>query len=478
MKVLTTEQIRMADEYTILNEPISPAGLMERAAGALTGWVNSHFPGPVTIRIFAGPGNNGGDGKVMARLLAQEGREVHLHTLQTDAELPEISPDDLVVDAIFGSGLNREPDGIMAACIDLINRSGATVISVDIPSGLFGESNGNNSYKHVVRADITLTLEMPKLSLFLPENQLYTGDWHVIPIALHPVFLAAADTPWHYMTMSDCRPWIKKRKKFGHKGIYGHALLICGSKGKAGAAVLSAEACIHTGCGLTTLHLPDGLDPILQSAVPEAMTLVDPDPLKWTSVPDVAPYQAIGAGPGIGTHPETGNALSELIRINTKPIVLDADALNLIAQNPDLLAQIPKNSILTPHPGEFRRLFGDYPDDYSRMENLRGIASKLGLVIVLKGAHTAVAGPDGTIWFNTTGNPGMATGGSGDVLTGMVTSLLAQGYEPFTAARLAVYIHGTAGDIAARLHGEEALVARDIIACIGQAFIRIKSESI
>lgn len=475
MKVLTTEQIREADEYTILNEPISPAGLMERAAGALTGWVTSHFPGPVTIRIFTGPGNNGGDGKVMARLLAQEGRKIHLHTLQSDDMLPEISPDDLVIDTLFGSGLNREPEGIMAACIDLINQSEATVISVDIPSGLYGENNGSNSYKHVVRADITLTLEMPKLSLFLPENQLYTGEWHVVPIGLHPVFLAGADTPWHYMTDSDCRPWIKKREKFGHKGTYGHALLICGSKGKAGAAVLSANACIHTGCGLTTLHLPDGLDPILQSAVPEAMTISDPDPLKWTSVPDLAPYQALGVGPGIGTNPETGKALAELIRINRNPMVLDADALNLIAQNPDLLAQIPKKSILTPHPGEFRRLFGDYPDDYCRMEQLREIAAKRALVIVLKGAHTAVAGPDGTIWFNTTGNPGMATGGSGDVLTGMVTSLLAQGYEPFTAARLAVYLHGTAGDIAAELNGEEALVARDIIACIGQAFKRIKS---
>jgi ADP-dependent NAD(P)H-hydrate dehydratase / NAD(P)H-hydrate epimerase len=222
--------------------------------------------------------------------------------------------------------------------------------------------------------------------------------------------------------------------------------------------------------------VPASGNAMVQTAVPEAMTIPDRDFHAWTAVPELSPYSAIGAGPGIGTDPETWKALEKLLNTSTIPLVLDADALNLLALNPGSLLQVPKNSILTPHPGEYKRLFGDDPDDYSRMMRLKDLAEFYQLVIVLKGAHTAVAGPDGSVWFNMTGNPGMATGGSGDVLTGLITGLVARGYEPYTAARLGVHLHGLAGDIASESTGLEALTAGDIIGSIGKAFLRIHNS--
>ncbi|MFH0760183.1 MAG: NAD(P)H-hydrate dehydratase [Bacteroidota bacterium] len=506
MKVLTTAQIRQADEYTILHEPIRSIDLMERAAQGLAGRIMAACPREVTLQIFAGFGNNGGDGIAIARILAESGRKVELFVIQadkgfspdartnldrldkkdlatfrlinSDLEIPPIHPDNLVVDALFGSGLTREPDGVPAAIIDHINRSGARVISVDIPSGLFGEDNRMNSGKHIVKATETLTIEFPKLSLFFPENHQYVGCWTVVRINLHPDFIQKAATPYYFMTEEDIRPIIKKRSKTGHKGNFGHALLITGSAGKGGAAVLAAGACLRTGCGLLTLHVPGSVNPIVQVAVPEAMTDIDSDPDRWTDIPKLDKFDAIGIGPGIGTDQRTGEALLAAITNYGKPMVLDADALNLIAMNPVSMKSIPKNSILTPHPGEYKRLFGDDPDDYSRMERLRQLALQYGLIIILKGAHTTVAGPDGSAWFNTTGNPGMATAGSGDVLTGILTSLLAQGYNPFDAARAGVFLHGLAGDIAAGESSMEALIASDIIDSLGKSFNRIKSNKL
>jgi NAD(P)H-hydrate epimerase len=504
MKVLTTAQIRQADQYTIVHEPIGSLDLMERAAHNLSEIILAEHTLQVPLQVFAGFGNNGGDGIAMARILSESGRRVELYVIQSDkgfspdaqanlnrldqkllaafgyisseSDLPAIHPDSLVVDALFGSGLTREPDGLAAAVIDHINRSGARVISVDIPSGLFGEDNGMNSRTHVVRATATLTIQLPKLSLFFPENYPYVGRWTVVPIGLHQDYIREVITPYYYSTGEDIRPILKERGKTDHKGNFGHAMLVAGSAGKGGAAVLAARACLRTGCGLLTLHVPGSVNPIVQVDVPEAMTDIDSDSDRWTDElhPDL--YDAVGMGPGIGTDRRTGEALMAAMSRYGKPMVLDADALNLIAMNPAFLQSIPKNSILTPHPGEYQRLFGKDCDDYSRMERLRQLAREHRLVIVLKGAHTIIAGPDGSVWFNTTGNPGMATGGSGDVLTGMLTSLLAQGYDPFDAARLGVYLHGLAGDIAAGEWGMEALIAGDIVSSIGKSFNRIKSS--
>jgi len=501
MKVFTTDQIRMADAFTIAHEPVRSLDLMERAALGLASRIVTGDGNSSNIRIFAGFGNNGGDGLALARLLSGKGMKVILHVippekdwspdakanldrlpendclqvnfLRSDADLPVIQPDDLVIDAIFGSGLTREPAGFIADIIDHINRAGARVISVDIPSGLFGEDNRLNSLKHVVRASKTLTFQFPKLCFFQPQLYQYTGEWEIIPIGLHPEFIRNEYSRWNYTGSSDVKGWVKTRQKYSHKGSYGHALLIAGSKGKAGAAALSASACIRSGAGLTTVMIPSDCNSILQIAVPEAMTIPDANPDRWTTAPDPTPFTTIGVGPGIGTDPDSWLALESLLNTSLVPLVLDADALNLLSLNPGSLLQVPKNSILTPHPGEYKRLFGEDADDYSKLMRLKEMAETYQLVIVLKGAHTAVAGPDGSVWFNTTGNPGMATGGSGDVLTGLLTGLLAQGYDPFTAARFGVFLHGLAGDLAAADSGQEALRASDIVNFIGKAFLQI-----
>jgi hydroxyethylthiazole kinase-like uncharacterized protein yjeF len=505
MKVLATDRIRKADDYTIRHEPVASLDLMERAAFGLAGAIEPLVKPSQTVRIFAGYGNNGGDGIALARMLAVRGIHVELHAvvperewspdaranldrlpenprlslswLKPDLALPAISRDDLVVDALFGSGLSREPEGFMAGLIDHLNASCARIIAVDIPSGLYGEDNRLNSCIHVIRASLTLTFQFPKLAFFLPSNQGYVGDWQVIPIGLHPEFIQNEETAWNYITERDAAGWLRNRSKFDHKGTFGHALLVCGSTGKAGAAVLAASACIRSGSGLTTVAVPSGSNAILQTAVPEAMTIPDPDPACWTTVPPTDPFTAAGAGPGIGMAAATWAALESLFKTFTGTLVLDADALNLLATHPGSLKEIRENTILTPHPGEFRRLFGEDPDDYSRLMRLKELASFYGLVILLKGAHTAVAGPDGSVWFNTTGNPGMATGGSGDVLTGLITGLAAQGYDPYTAARLGVYLHGLAGDLAGAGTGQEALTAGDVIRSISHAYKQLHSIS-
>lgn len=503
MKVLTTEQIREADAFTISREPVRSIDLMERAARGAAEYLAGNFNADRLVTIYAGYGNNGGDGIAMARMLAEAGRRVRLFlvwsekgyspdaqaninrlpslenltftTILPELPLPVHAHDELLVDALFGSGLGREPEGFMTAIIDHINDSGCEVLAIDIPSGLFGEDNRLNSRKHVVKASQTLTFQFPKLAFFFHENYPCVGNWKVIPIGLHPDFIDQVETQWNCITRDTIGAWLKRRRKFDHKGTFGHALLICGSTGKTGAAVLAASACVRTGAGLTTVHVPAAGNGIVQTAIPEAMTDPDENPDIWTSVPELKNYQTIGIGPGIGVTGETWAALSRLLAKWRMPLVLDADALNLIARNPGSLLQIPKNSILTPHPGEYRRLFGEDPDDYSRVLRLREMAKTYHLIIVLKGAHSAVALPDGQVWFNTTGNPGMASGGSGDVLTGMITSLLAQGYEPSVAAITGVYLHGLAGDIAASGTGMEALTARDMIAAIGPAFLKTQS---
>jgi NAD(P)H-hydrate epimerase len=504
MKILTTEQIRRADAYTITHEPVPSLDLMERAALGLARYIEKQPWNFKNIRIFAGYGNNGGDGMALARLLSDKGRYVNLYLITPEkswspdakanlnrlpeeenleinyphqvSDFPEIEEGDLIIDAIFGTGLSSEPIGLIADLIDHINNSNAPVLSIDIPSGLFGEDNRSNSRKHIVRAFQTLTFEFPKLAFFLPENHAYVGEWKVIPIGLHPDFTRGLPTQWNFTSLEDARRWLKVRGKFSHKGSLGHSLLIAGSTGKAGAAVLAASACIRSGSGLTTVMIPGSANSIVQTAVPEAMTIPDSDPDRWTQIPDLTPFNSLGVGPGIGVDTFTWSAMDKILNSCRMPLVLDADALNLMALNPGTLLRLPNNSILTPHPGEFKRLFGDDPDDFTRILRLKDLSIFYRIVLILKGAHTAVAGPDGSVWLNTTGNPGMATGGAGDVLTGLITGLLAQGYEPVIAARLGVFIHGLAGDLAAENVGQEAMKAGDIVEHIGKAYLRIHNN--
>ncbi len=503
MKIFTCAQIRKIDEYTIKNEPIKSIDLMERAAKNLFGSLIKKTDRKKNILIFAGPGNNGGDALVLARLFFEEKFRVKLFytdfsgkfsndfllnmkrlkkldnkiifPIKSVTDFPAISKKDIVIDGLFGSGLSRPLDGLALDLVKHINSSEKSkVIAIDIPSGLFGEDNSSNNAECIIRADITYSFQFPKLAFFFPENDVFTGDWQLIPIGLHKKIIAEEKTDNFFVAPKTIKSLFPIRKKFAHKGNFGHALLIAGSYGKMGAAVLGAEACLRSGAGLLTCHLPEKGYEIMQCSLPEAMVSIDKHSEIFTSLPDLSVYSATGVGPGIGTDQKTAVALEKLFEKSVKPMVIDADALNIIGKNKKLLEKIPENSILTPHPKEFERIAGTFRDHYSRNLAQKALSVKYGVFIVLKGANSAITCPDGTCWFNTTGNPGMATAGSGDVLTGIILSLLAQGFSPEKAAVGGVYLHGLAGDIAAKKLGQESMIAGDIIENLGTAFRKIR----
>ncbi len=510
MKILNAEQVKALDAYTIEHEPIHSINLMERAASVCAKRIVELFGMETTVHVFAGPGNNGGDGLAIARILADKHYKVSVYLKSTklspDAQInykrllkqekvtiqiidtidkfPQIYKHELIIDALFGSGLSRPIEGLYAEIINKINQSGAQIISIDIPSGFFSENNAhlpkldNQTYKNVIQADYTLSLELPFLSFFFPDAQNHTGKWECLSIGLSKEYLQKIETENYLISHQQVKQMLKKRNKFDHKGTFGHALLIAGSYGKMGAAILAAKACLRTGVGLLTTHFPVSGYEIMQTAVPEAMVCIDESGTRFCKSDEQDLYQAIGIGPGIGQKKATLNSLIGILNNAQKPVVLDADALNLLAKNQFLYDLIPENSILTPHPGEFRRLAGETDNFYQRFEKQKALAKEQKVIVVLKGAHTSIALPDGRCYFNTTGNPGMGTAGSGDVLTGIITSLLAQGYPPENAAITGVYLHGLAGDLAAKAQGERALIASDIIDHIGEAYKHLENEQL
>jgi NAD(P)H-hydrate epimerase len=395
---------------------------------------------------------------------------MQINSIREPAHIPRLSAGDITVDAIFGSGLNRPAEGIAAEVIDAINGSEATVVAVDIPSGLYVDSY--NSSQHIIKADYTVSFQLPKLSFLLPQNSRYVGEWHLTDIGLHPEGIKAAQATHFYITEDLIKGLVKKRDKYGHKGNFGHALIIAGSYGKMGAAQLAVKACLKTGVGLLTAYVPECGYQIMQMAVPEAMTLTDPDEKQISAIPSLEKFTTIGIGPGLGTDEATIKAITALLQEYTQPMVIDADGLNILAKKQELLKCLPPDSILTPHPKEFERLAGETSNEYERLEVLEKFARHYQVVVVLKGAHSAIATPSGEVYFNSTGNPGMATGGTGDVLTGIITSLLAQKYAPAEAALLGVYFHGLAGDCAATEQGLNALTASDLISHLPQAFVQ------
>jgi NAD(P)H-hydrate epimerase len=499
-KLFETSKIKEIDKYTIENEPIASIDLVERAASVFVNeFCRRYASRRNRIYVFAGQGNNGADALAVSRLLAEQGYNVFTYLITPFGKLsqdceenrrrlkeienkqyeevvssfspPVFDPQDIIIDGLFGSGLNRPLDGGFAKIVDYINHSESTVISIDIPSGLFGEDNKENNPQYIIQADLTLTFEFPKLSFLLPENADFVGEWKMLPIGLHPDALLKTKTPYGLITEDDIASLIHKRDRFSHKGDFGHALLMAGSAGKMGAAVLSAKSCMRSGAGLLTVHLPGKGENLMQIALPEAMTDADRNPDYITELPLFSDYDAIGIGPGIGVNDATKAVLDRLFEIGEdKPLVLDADALNIIAANSELLHKIPQNSVITPHPKEFDRLAGSSENAYERMQKARSIAAEQKICIVLKGANTAVCTPAGKVFFNTSGNPGMATAGSGDVLTGIILGLLAQGYGSEEASVIGVYLHGIAGNLAAANLSEESLIAGDITAMLGKAF--------
>ena len=498
MKILNTSQIRQADAFTIKKEPITSIDLMERAATKCYDWISKIIDKTTKIKVVCGLGNNGGDGLVIARLLLKAGYDVDVIILRysekcTDdfkineerlkklkkkniieitkiSEFPVFTDDDVIIDSIFGSGLTKPIEGFLAKVIENINKNKAFVISVDLPSGLFSENNLSNNLKAIIRADITLTFQVPKLSFLLPQNYLFVGEWYYLDIGLDMTFINSLDSDYYFIEEGDVRKMLKPRGKFAHKGNFGHALSISGSYGKMGAAVLSAKACLRSGAGLITSHIPKVGYNIMQTSVPEAMVSIDKSDKFISLLPDISKYTAIAVGPGIDKKEETQKMLKLLIQNSVIPLIIDADALNILSENKTWLAFLPKNSILTPHPKEFERLTGKLINDNERLQKQKEFSVKFGVYVIYKGAYTTISTPDGKLFFNSTGNPGMATGGSGDVLTGMLLGLKACGYSSLDASILGVYLHGLAGDIAKEQLCEVSMIANDIIENIANAF--------
>ena len=504
MKIFPTQSIKELDAYTIENEPIASIDLMERASQALAKAIAGRWDAKTPFTVFAGPGNNGGDALAVSRLLAKKGYKVSVYLFNTKGELspdcetnkerladvenvdfhevtsqfvpPVLTDDHVVIDGLFGSGLNKPLSGGFAAVVKYINASPARVVAIDVPSGLMGEENTFNVRANIVRADVTLTLQLPKLAFLFAENQEFVGEWELLDIGLSEDAIEETDTDYFLLEGEDMEYLLKTRNKFAHKGDFGRALLIAGSQGMAGASVLAARACLRSGIGLLTVHIPFCNNFIVQTSVPEAMTEIDINDVRFSCATDTDDYQAVGIGPGLGKAGDTEAALLEQIESCQTPMVVDADALNLLGEHRSYIGRLPKGSILTPHPKELERLVGKCQNSYERLTKACELAQSAGVHIILKGAYSAVITPEGKCWFNSTGNPGMATGGSGDVLTGVVLALLAQGYATETAARLAAYVHGLAGDIARKKHGAMGMTAGDIVDCLPLAWRMLEEE--
>lgn len=496
MKIFSAEQIRNIDAYTITNEPIASIDLMERASDALYEWIAQNLPTTSRYIFFCGPGNNGGDGLALARIMFFAGYNVmvcylnsasysvdfianlsrlkkiniDLYEIFTDSDFPKINPNDIVVDALYGSGLSRPIDGLGAKLVQHINQCNAEVVSIDIPSGLFSNVNPFPNTNPIVKATLCLTLQFPKLSFLFADNEQFLKKWHILPIGLHTKTIEDNTTPYYYTDVADLLPIFNRRTVFSHKGTFGHCLVVAGSFGMIGAATLCAKAAVITGAGLITIHIPKCGYTIAQQLVPMAMCKADVNEYYITSISDIRKYSSICIGPGLGTNPQTAKGMEEIICKANAPLVLDADALNIISENKALLSALPENTIITPHPGEFDRLFGESNCGSERLDKAIEVAKQHKLIIVLKGAYTQVISSNGDVFFNSTGNPGMATGGSGDVLTGIIGSLLAQDYLPLNAAKLGVYIHGLAGDIAKINFSETSLNAQNILESLSLAF--------
>ncbi len=501
MKLLNAHQLKELDVQTIQARNIASIDLMEEAAQQVAKFITKHYPADHRdLVIFSGPGNNGGDGLALARLLAQTGyRKIQVFLFNTNNSLsadcaanaerlqaecpdvtftevlqkfeaPELSSKTLIIDALFGTGLNKPLSGGYAALVKFINAAQAEVVSIDMPSGLMCEDNTFNSPSSIVHATHTLTIGLPKLALILADNQTYTGQTHVLPLNFDKEFLSNAVTPYHLTHKSEIQGLLKQRPPFGHKGTFGNALLIAGKFGMAGAAVLAAKACLKSGVGKVTIHTPIKNNEVLQIAVPEAVLNHDEDERIFSTPENADFYNAVAIGPGLGTDKRTALAFIEQVSHTNCPLLIDADGINILGGHKGWISQVPAGTIFTPHAKEMQRLGICNADSYSTLLEAVNMAKQHKFFICLKGHYTAVCTPRGYVYFNTTGNSGMATAGSGDVLTGIILALLAQQYPLEAACRLGVYLHGLAGDLAAEALGEHSLTASDLIAYLPQAF--------
>lgn len=504
MKILSAAQMREADAFTIESGSMESIELMERASSAFASKIMERWGKDTPVKIFAGSGNNGGDALAVARMLSQSGYKVSVFLFNINGSLspdcqknkerlvecpglemtevtsqfvpPTLDRGDLVVDGLFGTGISRPLNGGFASVVKYINSSHSTVVSIDVPSGLMCEDNSYNFMNHVVRADYTFTFQFPKLAFFFPDNEQYVGEWEVLDIGVKDPETTSTSTSYFVTERDEMARLLKKRSKFAHKGNMGHAALVAGRSAMAGAAILASRACMRAGAGKLTVHTPFYNVSILQTTVPEAVLHIDPNSDCFSTPFDAGGFDALGIGPGIGTSSDTVQAFIEQIRLTKSPIVIDADGLNILGSHRGWIQQLPKKSILTPHKKELFGLISTTRNSFEELERTRELAVHQQIYIIIKGAYSIVVTPEGKCYFNTTGNPGMATAGSGDVLTGIILSLLAQDYSQEDACRLGVYLHGLAGDIAAEELSEEGVMASDIVECIPKAYRMLRNH--
>ena len=505
IKILNNDQVRLADAATIANEPILSIDLMERAATACTEWILQRYPAGNSFLICCGKGNNGGDGLAIARQLWKRGKNItvciaentgnasadfstnlmrwneltgqQVIALHTAGDLPQTAPGTIIIDAFFGSGLNRDIDPQLGDIIKQLNGLPCNIISIDAPSGLYGDKPSTHR-DHIIRASTTLSFQVPRPAFLYPEYEAFIGEFQLLDIRLNADYIEQAPAYGFILNDLDIAGLLPPRAIFGHKGNFGHALLLAGSYGKAGAAILAAGAALRSGAGLLTVRTPEKCVYPLQTALPEAMCLPDIHPECLQEIVPPGKYDAIGIGPGIGQDPQTANVLKRCLQDFDLPMVIDADALNILSQNPTWLNFLPAGTILTPHLREFERLAGKIADPFARTARQLELAKKYNCYILLKGKFSALACPDGQLFFNPTGNNGMAKGGSGDVLTGIITGLLAQGIGPMKAVLTGMYLHGLAGDLAAAEHTAYGMKAGDITDYLPSAFTEVLKSAL
>ncbi len=495
MKILNAKQIKALDKATIINEPIYSIDLMDRASFNAYSWlVDQYVDRAKTIHVFCGVGNNGGDGLAIAGFLYEDNLDVKVYlvhfssnlsddlvtqfnqleeeglhpiNIQSKEDFPVINHDDVVVDAIFGVGLNKPASGFTKELIQHINKHTAPVYSIDVPSGLYIDKP-NSKADAIIKPDKVATFQLPKLAFLLPDNQDYVPHFDLLDIELDLDFLTTVKSNFHFITLEDILPLIKKRKKFSHKGDFGHSLIIGGSYGKIGAVVLATKAALRIGSGLVTAYVPKSGYTIMQISAPEAMVEVGAEYAIESINFNVKP-SVIGIGVGLGVLEKTAKAFGDFLKTNTIPLVIDADALNILSHNKAFLDLLPEDSILTPHPKELKRLIGEWENDYDKLEKIKAFSKKYHCIVVLKGAHTLIVQNE-TYYFNSTGSPALATAGSGDVLLGLITGLLAQGYTPLQAAMLGVFAHGRSVELHKLFKDSDLLIASDIINLIPEVF--------
>lgn len=502
MKILNAQQIKEVDRCSIQKQKISSWELMERASAVFVGTLCKYLTGSEKVHIFCGKGNNGGDGLAIARMLADRHFSVSVFIVQhTDkasedflinyekikthsrircikeirqsADMDgEIKDDVICIDALLGSGINKAAEGLLKECICHINRHYKTIYSVDVPSGLFlDKENGPNDA--VVRSTCTLTFQLPKLSFFLPENAEFVGDWEVLDIGLSEECIRQHATSYFTIDLSFVSSLCIPRKKVSAKWDYGHCLIVAGSAAMPGAAVMCVCSALRSGCGLVTIHSVEKVVDKVSQYYPECLLSVDSYSTNIQRMPDnIEKYTSVAFGCGMGHTEDTYRVLQSLLQTTgSQKLIIDADGLNVLAQHPELADLLPSyRTVLTPHIKEFDRLFGKHYSHYQRLQTAVQMAVHKKTVIVLKSAYTAVVLPSGNVYFATFANSGMAKGGSGDVLTGLIAGLCARGYQTENAALLAVYLHAYAGLQAAQHIHPACVLPTDVITFLSDAF--------